>query len=76
MADPTYDGEPTLMPICGDDMDAKKAVTELTKSLGFDVVDLGPLNASRLLEPYALVWIRLAMVQGLERNIAFKLVKR
>jgi NADPH-dependent F420 reductase len=76
MADPIYGGEPTLMLICGDDVDAKKTVAELTDSLGFEVVDLGPLNTSRLLEPFALVWIRLAMVQGLGRDIAFKLARR
>jgi predicted dinucleotide-binding enzyme len=76
MADPIYGGEPTLMLICGDDVDAKKTVAELTESLGFEVVDLGPLNTSRLLEPFALVWIRLAMVQGLGRDIAFKLARR
>jgi hypothetical protein len=29
-----------------------------------------------LLEPFALVWIRLARAQGLGPNIAFKLVRR
>lgn len=76
MANPIYDGEPTLMLICGDDGDAKTAVAELTESLGFEVADLGPLDTSRLLEPFALVWIRLAVAQGLGRDFAFKLVKR
>ena len=76
MANPIYDGDPTLMLICGDDMNAKAAVSELTKLLGFEVVDLGPLHTSRLLEPFALVWIRLAVVQGFGRDFAFKLVKR
>ena len=49
------------MLICGDDADAKVAVTELTESLDFKVVDLGPLETFRLLEPFALVWIRLAV---------------
>ncbi len=76
MADPIYAGEPTLMLICGDDAAAKTVVSQLTAALGFDVVDLGPLRAARLLEPFALVWIRLAGVQGFGRNFAFKLVKR
>jgi predicted dinucleotide-binding enzyme len=61
MADPIHDGYPTVMLICGDDADAKVAVTELTESLDFKVVDLGPLETFRLLEPFALVWIRLAV---------------
>jgi NADPH-dependent F420 reductase len=76
MAEPLYDGDPTLMLICGDDAAAKSAVAELAESLDFDVVDLGPLDGSRLLEPFALVWIRLAAVQGFGRDFAFKLVKR
>lgn len=76
MADPVYDGAPTFMPICGDDASAKAIVTRLTEALGFEVVDLGPLDASRLLEPFALVWIRLAVVQGFGRDFAFRLVRR
>ena len=76
MANPLYQGEPTLMLICGDDALAKTAVSELTEALGFAAVDLGPLSAARLLEPFALVWIRLAVVQGLGRDFSFKLVKR
>jgi len=76
MANPLYQGEPTLMLICGDDEQAKAAVSQLTEALGFAAVDLGPLSAARLLEPFALVWIRLAVVQGLGRDFSFKLVKR
>ncbi len=76
MADPIYAGEPSSMLICGDDAAAKTIVSQLTASLGFDVVDLGPLSAARLLEPFALIWIRLAGVQGYGRNFAFKLIKR
>lgn len=76
MADPVYNGEPTLMLICGDDAQAKTAVAQLTEPLGFEVVDLGPLLTSRFLEPFALVWIRLAAVQGFGRDFAFKLVRR
>ncbi|HRQ42177.1 MAG TPA: NAD(P)-binding domain-containing protein [Chloroflexota bacterium] len=76
MADPIYQGEPITMFICGDDMAAKTAVSQLAQDLGFDVADVGDLSKARLLEPMALVWISLAMPQGMGRNIAFKLVKR
>jgi NADPH-dependent F420 reductase len=76
MADPIYQGNPSMMPICGDDDTAKSVVTGLAQELGFEVFDLGSLDAARLLEPFALVWIRLAMIQGLGRDIAFRLVKR
>lgn len=76
MADPIYDGQATVMLICGDDSQAKTVVGQLAEALGFEAVDVGPLSAARHLEPFALVWIRLAMVQGLGRDIAFRLVRR
>lgn len=76
MADPIYDGQATTMLICGDDSEAKAVVGQLATELSFEAVDVGPLSAARYLEPFALVWIRLAMVQGLGRNIAFRLVRR
>jgi hypothetical protein len=76
MAAPIYNGEPITMFICGDDEDAKASVAGLARDLGFEAVDVGPLHAARFLEPMALVWIQLAAVQGLGRDIAFKLVRR
>jgi hypothetical protein len=76
MANPVYAGEPTAMLICGDDASAKQHVSELAASLGFEPLDVGPLSAARFLEPFALVWIRLARAQGLGPNIAFKLARR
>jgi predicted dinucleotide-binding enzyme len=75
MADPVYGGEPTLMLYAGDDADAKAVAKQLATELGFDAVDAGPLARARLLEPFALVWITLA-VGGLGREIAFRLVRR
>jgi NADPH-dependent F420 reductase len=76
LANPIYDGESTTMFICGDDAAAKTAVTQLAEDLGFDVADTGALSTARYLEPLAMVWIHLAGVQGLGRNIALKLVRR
>lgn len=36
----------------------------------------GPLKVSRLLEPYAMLWIHLAYNQGLGRDFAFSLLRR
>lgn len=76
MANPIYHGEPITMFICGDEAAAKTVVTQLAQDLGFDVADVGGLDKARLLEPMALVWISLAMPQGMGRHIAFKLVRR
>ena len=76
MANPIYHGEPITMFICGDDAEAKASVTRLAEDLGFAVADTGPLTTARFLEPLAMVWIHLAIVQKQGRNIAFKLVER
>lgn len=76
MADPIYQGQPIAMFICGDDAEAKAAVTKLAQDLGFEVADTGPLATARYLEPLAMVWIHLAMVQKQGRQVAFRLVKR
>lgn len=34
----------TALPIAGDDADAKRAVTEFLDGIGYDAVDIGPLN--------------------------------
>jgi len=51
-------------------------ITQLAEALGFDVADAGDLTAARLLEPLALLWIKLAVVQGQGRDIALKLLRR
>lgn len=76
MRNPIYNGEPTTMFICGDDADAKAIAKTLAEDLGFAVADTGGLATARYLEPLAMVWIHLALVQKQGRNIAFKVVQR
>jgi predicted dinucleotide-binding enzyme len=51
-------------------------VAKLAEDLGFEAVDAGPLKNARLLEPFAMLWIYLAIKQGLGPDIAFKLLRR
>ena len=76
MRNPIYHGEPTTMFICGDDAAAKAVVKGLAEDLGFAVADTGGLTTARYLEPLAMVWIHLALVQKQGRDIALKLVQR
>lgn len=76
MADATYpDGTPSMV-VCGDDPAAKQVAKDLAADLGFAPLDLGGLVEARLLEPFAMVWIKLAIVQGLGRGVAFSLLCR
>lgn len=56
---------------------AKSAARALSKDLGFgSCVDFGGDDKVGLLEAFALAWINLAIMQGVGRDIAFKLIKR
>lgn len=76
MANPDYNGQAATMFIAGDDAAAKAKVVQLAEDLGFDVADVGGLAMARHVESMAFVWINLALVQGMGREIAFKLLKR
>ena len=74
MIHPDFGGEIPTMFIAGDDAAAKALVTTLTESLGFEVVDAGPLANAPLLENLGRLWVSLAR-GGYGRRIAFKLLR-
>jgi NADPH-dependent F420 reductase len=76
MGNPDFNGVAATMFYCGDDPEAKSVGRQLAADLGFDPLDCGNLEQARLLEPLALLWIRLAYLQGMGREIGFKLMKR
>jgi hypothetical protein len=76
IARPTYPEGAASMLLCGDDAAAKSIAAGLAADLGFDPVDAGALHAARLLEPLALLWLRLARGQGLGPDIGFRLMRR
>jgi 8-hydroxy-5-deazaflavin:NADPH oxidoreductase len=72
---PDFPGGPPDMFICGNDAAAKETVTGILKSFGWSTVDLGPIEASRLIEPLAMVWITYAFGTN-TWNHAFKLLRK
>jgi len=76
MANPIFHGVKSVMFVAGDDAANKPKVIALVAALGFEVVDAGPLRNARLLEAHAMLWIELALKQGLGRDWAFALVRR
>jgi hypothetical protein len=76
MAAPRIADQAATMFYCGDDADACAVAAKLAADLGFHTVSAGPLANARLLEPLGFLWINLAMVQGMGRGIAFKLLRR
>jgi len=79
MADSAYPGYGTLrpmMPVCGDDAEARRMVCELAEDLGFEPWEWGPLAGSRYLEPLAMLWIIPARAGGFGPDFAFALLRR
>jgi predicted dinucleotide-binding enzyme len=61
--------------IAGDDLKAKQTAAQLTRDIGFDPVDCGPLKAARYLEAMGIMIINLAYNYGVGTKIGYKLVK-
>ena len=76
MADSSFGGARPVMFYCGDDASAKQIVQKLIGDIGFEAVDAGPLTQARVLEPFALLWISMALAQGMGTQFAFQLLRR
>ncbi|WP_337861705.1 NADPH-dependent F420 reductase [Nitrososphaera sp.] len=67
-------GRPTMF-ICGNDEQAKKMVTDVLTAFGWESVDIGGIEGSRLLEPLAMLWITYYFRTN-TGNHAFKLLRK
>jgi predicted dinucleotide-binding enzyme len=74
MVDPKLPGGPPTMFIAGNDDGAKKAVTEILVDFGWETIDLGGIEASRMLESMCWMWVQTALHSG-NWKIAFKLLR-
>lgn len=75
MVNPDFNGIKPTMFICGNDSGAKKEVTAILAQFGFDVADMGAVEAARAIEPLCMLWC----IPGFLSNSwahAFKLLKR
>ncbi len=68
-------GEQLTAFYAGDDQKAKQIVAQLTRDIGFDPVDCGPLKAARYLEAMGILIINLAYTYGMGNKMGYKLVK-
>jgi 8-hydroxy-5-deazaflavin:NADPH oxidoreductase len=68
-------GEKLTAFIAGDDSKAKETVAQLTRDIGFDPVDCGPLKSARYLEAMAILIINLAFTYKMGTDIGYKLAK-
>lgn len=71
---PTLEGGPPTMFICGNDARAKAQVGEILRQFGWDTEDMGGAQAARAIEPLCMLWC----IPGFLRNRwthAFKLLR-
>ena len=74
MYKPNFPGGIPTMFICGNDDGAKKKVTDILTSFGWETEDMGKVEAARAIEPLCILWC----IPGFIRNQwthAFKLLK-
>lgn len=76
MGNPRFNAKNATMLFCSDDADAAQTANALALEIGFEPLNAGPLKQARLLEPFALLWISLALERGLGREFAFLLTRR
>jgi predicted dinucleotide-binding enzyme len=75
MYKPNFNGSIPTMFICGNDDPAKKTVTDILTSFGWETEDMGKVEAARVIEPLCILWC----IPGFIRNQwthAFKLLKK
>jgi 8-hydroxy-5-deazaflavin:NADPH oxidoreductase len=75
MYKPDFNGIKPSMFICGNNDEAKKTVTDILLSFGWEVEDMGKVEAARAIEPLCMLWC----IPGLSNNQwshAFKLLKK
>jgi predicted dinucleotide-binding enzyme len=74
MIDPDFGQKPSMF-ICGNNASAKKEITALLEKVGWEVEDMGNVEAARAIEPLCMLWC----IPGIRENKwshAFKLLKK
>ena len=75
MVDPHFAGGKPTMFICGDDDGAKKTVASLVEDFGWEVADMGAVEAARAIEPLCMLWCIPGIGRGDWSPHAFKLLR-
>ena len=75
MVHPEFPGGRPTMFYCGNDEGAKKAVNEILVAFGWEPIDIGGIEGSRLLEQLAMLWMAYYFKTNTS-NHAFKLLRK
>ena len=74
MVDPNFGGIKPTMFICGNNTASRQTVTQILEQFGWEIEDMGSMEAARAIEPLCMLWC----IPGLTQNRwthAFKLLK-
>lgn len=74
MVNPQLRGGPPTMFICGNDAAAKAEVVTILRQFGWDIEDLGAVEAARAIEPLCILWCLPGLTQNRWTH-AFKLLR-
>lgn len=72
MVDPKFESKPTMF-ICGNEEKAKAQVRKILDEFGWEVADMGEVEAARAIEPLCILWCIPGMREN-KWNHAFKLL--
>ncbi len=75
MVNPHFAGGRPTMFICGNDDGAKRTVAQILDQFGWDVEDMGAVEAARAIEPLCMLWCIPGVGRGDWSPHAFKLLK-
>ena len=75
MVDPDFGEDKPTMFICGDNEDAKTEVKGILDTFGWDIADMGGVEAARAIEPLAMLWC-IPLFTGAGSDHAFKLLRK
>lgn len=74
MVNPVFEAQPTMF-ICGNSVAAKSKVADILDQFGWEVEDLGAVEAARAIEPLCMLWCIPGFLEN-RWNHAFKLLKK
>jgi hypothetical protein len=74
MIDPAFPGGKPTMFVCGDDAAAKGEVKAILDQLGWEMADMGAVEAARAIEPLCMLWCIPGLREG-RWSHAFKLLR-
>jgi predicted dinucleotide-binding enzyme len=74
MVDPQFESKPTMF-ICGNNKEAKQEAEKILDQFGWEVEDMGSVEAARAIEPLCILWCIPGFLENRWTH-AFKLLKK